>query len=365
MEIGRSVPYFQGMQILLDVSCLDHQQISGVGTYTRFLSQALRTHSNLDLTGSWRLSRRKKLQHIKFHWEGRLKPYVPVWSDWTLRHFDIFHGPDFKIPNVHGPKRVVTIHDMAVFEEGFSDSKFAKMGRDNITYVFKKQRPDAVIAVSHFTRREILKRFPEYENRVHTIWHGADHLTSPPTRLPRPIPEPYFLFVGNLESRKNVTGLLRAFANLRKKSDFQNTKLILIGKPGHAYQQIENVAKETAGVVFPGFVSNENLVQYYQNAEAFVYPSFYEGFGFPILEAMQMDTPVITSSVSATAEVAGEAALLVSPHSDVEIANAMERVSNDRDLRSRLIERGRSRIRDFTWKKCADETVALYNSIRQ
>jgi glycosyltransferase involved in cell wall biosynthesis len=352
------------MQVLFDISCLDHHQISGVGTYARQLSSALQAHHTMALTGSWRLSRRKKLQHIKSHWNGPLQPYIPLWSDWTSTRFDIFHGPDFKIPNVHGPGKVVTIHDMAVFEEGFSAPDFARGGRENITRVLDKQNPDAVIAVSQFTRNEILKRFPHLENRVHAIWHGADHLVAPPTRLPRPIAEPYFLFVGNLETRKNVVGLLRAFGALKKKSAFANTKLIVIGKPGFGFSEIEKTAKETPGIVFPGFVSNQDLVRYYQNAEAFAYPSFYEGFGFPILEAMSMDCPVITSSVTATAEVAGEAALLVRPDSENEIVQAMERVSGDRELRTQLIAKGRSRMQDFTWKKCADQTVALYQSIR-
>src|SRR5262249_1949134 len=142
-------------------------------------------------------------------------------------------------------------------------------------------------------------------------------------RGPKPMKEPYFLFVGNLESRKNVAGLIRAFGRLKARPEHADTRLVLVGKAGFGIEDILNEAKHSPApdhIVLPGFISNLGLVNYYQWAVGFVYPSLYEGFGFPVLEAMRLGCPVITGNTSATPEVAGEAAVLVNPRDDDEIA---------------------------------------------
>jgi glycosyltransferase involved in cell wall biosynthesis len=356
------------MRVLFDVSCLDHDRISGVGTYARHLADALAQDNRIQLTGSFRLSRHRSLPMIRRHWPGELAPYIPLWSDWRINGFEVFHGPDYRIPGVRGLGRVVTIHDLAFFEPGYSAPRFARSRQQGVDHLLHRQKPDAVIAVSEFTRRKILERYPEFDGRVHTVWHGADHLLVPVNRGLRPLPEPYYLFVGNLESRKNLVGLLRAFSILKARPEHKETRLILVGKPGYGFEEIKSSCrgmKAAEHVVLPGFINNIGLVNYYQWAEAFVYPSHYEGFGFPVLEAMRLGCPVITSSVSATPEVAGDAALLVNPGVPEDIAEAMLRVAQDRELRENLISRGRSRGNQFTWRRCAAETLAVYEKVRR
>ncbi|MGE3387358.1 MAG: glycosyltransferase family 4 protein, partial [Bdellovibrionales bacterium] len=305
------------MRALFDVSCLDHERISGVGTYARHLAYALTQVPKLDVVGSYRFSRQHKLNIIQRHWMGPVRPYIPVWSAFDCRDFAVFHGPDFRVPLVRGPARVVTIHDLAYYDPGHTEERFARKKIALTEKLLGRKPPDAVIAVSHFTKHEIVKRFPKIADRVHAVWHGADHLLIPANKGSRPLPEPYFLFVGNLEARKNVAGLIRAFTILKQRPEHAYTRLVLVGKAGFGIDEVLNAAKKSAArdhIVLPGFISNIGLVNYYQWAEAFVYPSLYEGFGFPVLEAMRLGCPVITSNVSATPEVADNAALLVNPH---------------------------------------------------
>lgn len=351
------------MRVLFDVSGLDHMRISGVGTYVRHLGQALLETKGLQVEGAYRLSRWRRLHVIRRHWLGPVRAYFPYLMDITPRDCDLFHGPDFRLPNLRGVKRVVTIHDLAFYERGYTQAKFAAQRIELAEHVLGKLNPEAVIAVSNFTRDEILKRFPKLAGRVHTVWHGADHLLIPANRGPRPIAEPYFLFVGNLEARKNLVGLIRGFALLKNRPEHKNTRLVLVGKEGFGFDEIKQVCRDVScseHIVLPGFISNMGLVNYYQWAEAFVYPSFYEGFGFPVLEAMRLGCPVVTSKTSACPEIAGDAAVLVDPYSAESIAEGMLKMSDDQSLRTQLIERGQIRGVQFRWQDCGAQTVNVY-----
>ena len=353
------------MRVLFDVSCLDHERISGVGTYARHLAHALSQKSGLEVVGSYRFSKQRKLNIIQRHWMGAVKPYFPLVSNFESTSFSVFHGPDFRVPAIRRAARVVTIHDLAYYEPGHTDAKFAADRIAKTEKLLNHNPPDAVIAVSHFTKNQIVMRFPKVADRVHAVWHGADHLLLPAYKGARPFPEPYFLFVGNLEARKNVIGLIRSFTILKQKPEHAQTRLVLVGKAGFGFEDIMNEAKQSSArshIVLPGFIPNIGLINYYQWAEAFVYPSFYEGFGFPVLEAMRLGCPVITANVSATPEVSGDAALLVAPNEYEEMANAMARIVEDQKLRQSLVSRGRDRGKEFTWDKCATATVNVYNA---
>lgn len=291
-------------------------------------------------------------------------PYLPIGTDWQLgTRFEVFHGPDYEVANLRRTAKVVTIHDLSFYEEGYGTTRANRKRQSGVARLLKKRRPEAVIAVSDFTREKLLERFPEYEGRVYTVRHGADHLLIPSNKAMRPIPYPYYLFVGNLEARKNIVGLVKAFDILKTKPGHKDTRLILVGIAGYGFEDIKAACKaavEPEHILLPGYLSNIQLVTYYQWAEGFVYPSHYEGFGFPILEAMRLGCPVVTSSVSATREVAGDAALLVPPKDAESIAQAMERVAEDTRLRDDLTAKGVARGRSFTWAKCAEETLQVY-----
>jgi glycosyltransferase involved in cell wall biosynthesis len=171
--------------------------------------------------------------------------------------------------------------------------------------------------------------------------------------------------VGNVQPRKNLVRLMHAYARLRAKGHVEHD-LVLVGQAAFKGSAILETARSLGIEPFvkhTGYVAEADLVALYNAADVFVYPSLYEGFGLPVVEAMACGTPVITSNVTSLPEVAGTAALLVDPKSEDEIASALERVLGDAELRARLREAGKARAREFTWRRMADETVAVYRAL--
>ena len=172
------------------------------------------------------------------------------------------------------------------------------------------------------------------------------------------------LFVGGIDLRKNPASLVRAFAML--KALHRSYTLVLTGGFGEHYESIRARLHEWGVddyVVFPGYVPGEELADFYRLAEVFVYPSLYEGFGLPVLEAMGCGVPVITSNISAMPEVAGDAAILVEPDNINDLAAAIDRVLADKTLRDNLIEKGLRRSQLFSWKQAACDTLDLYRKV--
>jgi len=178
------------------------------------------------------------------------------------------------------------------------------------------------------------------------------------------IKDPFILYVGTLEPRKNIPTLIHAFAKVKK--DGFPQKLLLIGGKGWKYEEIFSAINElslTDQILIPGYVPDEDLVYFYNVADLFVYPSLYEGFGLPPLEAMACGTPVITSNKSSLPEVVGDAALLVDPLDVRALAGAIERVLANEELRAQLSERGLKRAKFFSWKKTAERTWEVYRAV--
>jgi glycosyltransferase involved in cell wall biosynthesis len=176
-------------------------------------------------------------------------------------------------------------------------------------------------------------------------------------------PGSYLLYVGTVQPRKNLARLIDAFAQVaRQEAGGAALRLVIAGKRGWLTEEIERraAASGVAGqVLFPGFVADADLPALLSGALAFVFPSLYEGFGMPVLEAMACATPVLTSTTSALPEVAGDAALLVDPHDTEAIAEGIARLLSDAALRERLRERGMQRAAQFTWHRCASETLRV------
>jgi glycosyltransferase involved in cell wall biosynthesis len=172
----------------------------------------------------------------------------------------------------------------------------------------------------------------------------------------------YLLYVGTLQPRKNLDRVIEAFARLAGTPAFTDVKLVLAGKRGWLYDDLFAQVKRlglTGRVIFPGYVADEHLLALLSGAQAFVFPSLYEGFGIPVLEAGACGVPVITSNTSSLPEVAGDAALLVDPHDVDAIAEAMYRLVTDDALRAELARRGLENVKRFSWEKCGRETLAV------
>lgn len=346
------------MRVGIDVSSLDHEQISGVGTYITELANQLR--SLVELTGFYRPSRYKRLSWIEHHFKGPLKILGGPSFNRIRSNVDVYHGLDYRIPRRSKVPRIVTVHDLAFFEEGMTSPTFATKKKRSLDWTLKKLRPEWVVTVSEATRRSLLDRYPEYEDRSFVTPLAADHLPVAPPSAKRLFSRPFFLFVGNIEARKNVLGAVKAFEIFNQKHP--DAMLVIVGKEGFRGGEIleeVNRSPSKANIIRLGYIDNQELSRLYQQAIAMVLPSFCEGFGIPILEAMRNSCPVITGNVSGTKEVAESAGLLVDPKDHEEIASAMERAL-DADLRESLIRAGHERAGLFSWKKCAEQTLEVY-----
>jgi glycosyltransferase involved in cell wall biosynthesis len=284
----------------------------------------------------------------------------------------LFHAPAGISPFWQPCPTVITVHDLAILRY---PETFDPLWRvyAMVTLRLALPRAEAVIAISESTRRDISEYFSLPTDRVHVIHNGYDRkfrpiadqerLTSIRHRLG--LPERFVLSVGTLEPRKNISRLLEAFRHFKSQSDIPH-KLVLAGDRGwlHAdiLEQIQSLALEQE-VLFTGYVDDDDLPLLYSAAEMLVYPSLYEGFGLPPLEAMACGCPVVTSDVSSLPEVVGDAAIRVDPYDVAAIARAMADLLNRPDLRAGLVEQGLQRARLFSWERAATETLQVYSCI--
>jgi glycosyltransferase involved in cell wall biosynthesis len=354
----------------------------GMGTYTRELVPALsRAEPSLDIA----------LFHSRFDSEAP-EPWMrnypveelgaPVrrlYPSWALARRprlppalgakDLVHTPvHAAIPPVGPDQRlIVTVHDLAfLVYPDFFPRPWRWMYRAGLARTVRSA--DAIIAVSRHTAEDLARRTRVEAGRVHVIPLaaslpvGTSDIDEVLARLK--VQRPYILFVGTLEPRKNLMRLVRAYRRMASRGAVHS--LVLTGPIGWHYQALlrDISAVDAPGeVTLTGAVSPFDLDALYRGAEAFVYPSLYEGFGLPILEAMARGIPCIVSTASSLPEVAGEAALPVDPRSTAGLAEAIERVVTDRDLADRLRRAGMARAARFSWEETARLTLGVYKRV--
>ena len=288
-----------------------------------------------------------------------------------LSHWDLFWTPGtFPLPI--RCKIVGTVHDLTTIIYPEFHKRNVIRHHDKIFHYFKK-KASLIIAVSENTKIDVMKYLNVPEKKIRVIYHGVEkefqkiddgeYLKHRLRGIG--IDYPYIFYLGTLEPRKNVERLIEAFIQLKKRNQI-NEKLVISGIKGWGHQSIfdkvasSGIEKE---IIFTGFVPNEFLPFLYNGASAFVYPSLYEGFGLPVLEAMACGVPVVTSNVSSLPEVAGDAAILLNPYSVDELADGIWRILSDEDLRNSCITKGIERAKSFTWERCAMETLKAFNEV--
>jgi len=282
---------------------------------------------------------------------------------------DVFHAPTAAAYSTRRAKYVVTIHDLAYFDhpECFD---FPDIDQCKRHVKWLANRATMVLTVSEHARGTIIERLGVPPDRVRAIYHGVsrtfcEEMEDVPFRVVQErfgIRKPYILFVSTIQPNKNVVRLLEAFDLLRR-AELPGWQLVLVGQRGWLAESILERAEALAlgrDVVFTGFVEEEMLPGFYQNAEVFVLPSLVEGFGIPVIEAMASGTPVVVSKGGALPEIVGDAGLLIDPYSSEDIAGGILRAVTDRALRDQLIARGRVRSSQFRWEQTAQETMAAY-----
>lgn len=293
-------------------------------------------------------------------WEQTVLPFQLV-----REGIDLIHSLAFVQPLLTSCPGVVTIYDLSflLFPEGFNPWKRLYL-RYMTPYTARRSR--RVIALSQSTKNDLSRLFGIPEEKVEVIPCGVDPRFRPLNgnlvsrfRQRRRLPERMILFVGTIERRKNVNLLLEAYAQIKK--DIPHA-LVLAGARGWGAEGVIAQAEEVglADVIFAGYVEQEELPLWYNAADLLAYPSLYEGFGLPPLEAMASGTPVLTSNISSLPEVVGDAGILVDPQNADEIARAMLKVLRDEGLREEMRERGLERAKRFTWQGAAEETIRVY-----
>jgi len=229
---------------------------------------------------------------------------------------------------------------------------------------------DWILAISRFTRTHFLSLFPHYPpERVTVVYPASRFADSPAVARPKALtslrPERFWLHVGSLEPRKNQLSLLKSYARLKAEGE-TSLPLVFAGGKGWLIEDFEEKAAAMGlheDVLFLGYVEDEVLCWLYQNCFAFVYPTVFEGFGLPVLEAMSLGAPVITTAVASLPEVVGEAALLVQSHDESGLFAAMRRIQVEESLRRTLQEKGRSRSRKFSWESTASLVLSGYEEV--
>ncbi len=312
-------------------------------------------------------------------------PYLRADTDHT-EHFrfpaflhslrcDLVHFPLNRVPLLLSSPYVVTIHDLGILL--FSEtSRFRGALR---TFRFQRGllRARKVIAVSAATRRDLLKLVPVSQANVRLVYNAPDpkfFYTGPSDQSERDrileryqIRRPFLLYAGTIRPQKNIPRLVEAFAVIRAEMEshpiYRDLRLIIIGDEISRYPAVRRAVMQSRveqSVRFLGFVPFETLRIFYEMAAAFVFPSLYEGFGLPPLEAMASGTPVIASGISAIPEAVGDAAMLVNPENVFDIARGIREVLLDNPLRLRLIERGHQHAARFSWTRNAAEVIDIY-----
>ena len=283
---------------------------------------------------------------------------------------DVFHAPNYMMPLLPcpGTRRVVTIHDLIplLFRDYAPRSK-----KNRFFPVFKAimnrsvRAADRVIAVSESTRRDLQSYFhldAASAARIRVIAEGVRTRCTPAPRTPRPHVQ--FLYVGRRDPYKNLPLLVASFAALRQRG--LAVALRVVGSDDPRYPEARQLARELGvdeAIAWSGYVNDAELLAAYQQADVFVLPSNYEGFGLPVLEAMACGTPVICSNTSSLPEVAGDAALMIDPRQPHTLTDAMNRLATEPALRRQLAEKGLARAALFSWDATARQTLALYEEL--
>ncbi len=349
-----------------------HGRQSGLGVYARNLIEALKAEIREPF--SLRVYAGNIPQDRNVSTFERLQ-----WENWTLPRLvredrvDLLHVPAFA-PAFRKPcKLVVTVHDIAgkLFPNQIGKPSEFYWG-NWLPFVIK--HADRIIADSEHTKKDLIEHLKIKEAIIRVVYPSGHEAFSAsiPDEAVREIKKRfgisrrYFLFVGTMEPRKNLGRILDAFKSFQ--IDYPDFQLVLAGSKAFAHGKYVEFLSErhslrTGSVVAPGFLEREELNALYCGAEALVFPSLYEGFGMPILEAMASGCPVLTSSCTSTPEVAGDAAILVDPYTTEAIAEGMKRFASSRELRLDLRNKGFNQIKKFSWKKTARETLRIYESL--
>jgi glycosyltransferase involved in cell wall biosynthesis len=370
------------MKIAIDARGINWYKGTGIGTYTENI---LRQLLNIDKENYYHIywsgdnydkfnneENSKVIMTSRKHKRFFQQSYFP--NNIRKEKIDLFHVPQNGIglsENVTS-KTMITIHDLIPYIMPET------VGRGYLMEFLKAvppiiERCDGILTVSDWSKKDILKFFPVDENKIFVTPLAADSKYKVLDKEKCKyiveknlnIKKPYILYIGGFSPRKNVRSLIMAFSKIRKDIN-QDCKLVIVGSlkdDGNTLKALTERLKIDSKVVFTGFVEEDMLPYLYNGAEVFVYPSFYEGFGLPPLEAMSCGTPVITSNVSSIPEVVKDAGILIDPYDTSNLITALGNLINNENLKNELSSKGLAKAAEFSWDRTALQTLSAYKTV--
>lgn len=369
------------MRIAIDARGINWYSGTGIGTYTE---NVLKNLLNIDKDNFYQLywcgenysSYEKPNTNMvicsKKHQRFFQEHFFPI--NLKSENIDLYHIPQNGIglnPNIKC-KKIVTIHDLIpyIMPETVGRSYLLKFLKEMPMIIDEAM---GIITVSEYSKKDILRFFPIDENKVYVTPLAADVKYKPLDKEickkiikeKYGIDKPFLLYIGGFSERKNVRGLITSFAKLMKNSKIEYN-LVIVGSYRDASQELVKL-KDSLNmdkyIKFTGFAPDEDLPIYYNACEAFVYPSFYEGFGLPPLEAMNCGTPVITTNVTSIPEVVGDGGLIINPYNEKDLQHAMELILGSETLRKEYSRLALERAKLFSWEITAKNTLAVYEDV--
>lgn len=307
---------------------------------------------DFDLPETWR---------VRAFWAPRFWTQIGLSWEMLWHRPGVLFVPAHTVPLIHPKNTVVTIHGL---EYEFCPESYSFLERlymrFSIRYSCRVAR--TVICVSENTKKDVMKLYSVPEEKIQVVYEGYDQKAqSSNAKYQTKTQKPYLLFIGRIEERKNVVRMIEAFELLKMKYQIPH-ELVLVGKPGYGYDRIKfsishfqfsNSIKEL------GYVSEEKKWELLKNADVFLFPTLYEGFGIPVLEAQSVGTPVVTSYISSLPEVGGEGALYVDPTNVESIASGIHQALSDEGVRSDIIEKAARNVNRFSWGACSEKISRL------
>lgn len=301
-----------------------------------------------------------------YHWYGFAEQIFFPFKIWRTK-LDLMHFPHWNVPLFCPCPFIVTIHDLILFEYPDRRASTLPLALYQIKYLLHRfivknaaRRAQKIIAVSSYTKQQIIKYLDVLPEKIDVIYEGGGMA---PTACPATAiaPLPYLLYVGSAYPHKNLERLILAFKEILKKNP--QYSLILVGRNDFFCQKLKNFVEAmglTEKIIFWGEAASPDLKNIYQFASLFVFPSYAEGFGFPPLEAMANAVPVVSSNVASLPEILSQAALYFNPYSLNDIIEKIQEALDNQELRTKLIQLGKQQIQKYSWTKCSQQTLAVY-----
>lgn len=360
------------MKIIIDARLYSQ---SGVGRYTRKLLENLakidqKNRYIIFLKGEdfrkyQKLGKNFTPRKVEIGWHSLKEQLVLPFLIWREKA-DLVHFPYFSVPILTPGKFIVTIHDLIIDHYNTGRASTHSFWVYQLKRLFYKliltialRRSARIITVSKSTKEELISHYRLSSEKITVTYEASGLETKTTTQGPALVEGQYLLYVGNAYPHKNIKRLLKVFLNIQKKQP--NLKLVLVGSKDYFYRKLEK-KNDSKSIIFFGLAEDKQLLNLYQRAQAFVFPSLMEGFGLPPLEAMAFGCPVVTSGSSSIPEVCGPAALYFNPQNSPEIEKKIIRILQDKKLRQKLIQLGLKQVRKYDWKDTAKKTLEIYES---